>query len=106
MTELPWCKNKNKYLSEAQKILDEDHYGLEKVKNELGFLAVQKFKNERSNFVFSWSSRCGKTSLGKSIAKATNRKFIRISLGKLEMKQKYGGTEELILDLSQEKLSK
>ena len=58
----------------------EDHYGLEKVKERIiEFLAVQKnSKNERSNFMSSWSTRCRKMSLGKSIAKATNRKFKNI----------------------------
>ena len=65
MTELPWS-NKSKIntnLNDAQKILDEDHYGLEKVKERIiEFLAVQKknTKNERSHFMFSWSSRCWK----------------------------------------------
>ena len=56
MTELPWS-NKSKIntdLNNAQKILDEDHYGLEKVKERIiQFLAVQRIKNERSDFVFS-----------------------------------------------------
>ena len=70
-------------LSLAQKILDEDHYGLDKVEERIiEFLAVQKrIQNERSYTLFSWSSRCRVNFLGKSIAKATNRKFIRISLG-------------------------
>ena len=86
MTELPWS-NKSKIntdLKNAQKILDEDHYGLDKVKERIiEFLAVQKknTKNERTNFMFSWSTRSRKNFFGKSIAKATNRKFIRISLG-------------------------
>ena len=80
MTELPWS-NKSKIntdLKNAQKILYEDHYGLDKVKERIiEFLAVQKeFKDERTNFVFSRATGVGKTSLGKSIAKATNRKFI------------------------------
>ena len=62
MTELPWS-NKSKIntdLNNAQKILDEDHYGLDKVKERIiEFLAVQKeFKNERTNFVPSWPSGC------------------------------------------------
>ena len=86
MTELPWSEKTkiNTDLTSAQKILDEDHYGLEKVKERIiEFLAVQKknTKNERPNTLFSRPPGVGKTSLGKSIAKATNRKFIRISLG-------------------------
>ena len=64
MTEIPWStKTKiNTDLKTAQKILDEDHYGLDKVKERIiEFLAVQKeFKNERPNFMFSWSTWCGK----------------------------------------------
>ena len=62
MTELPWSNRSkiNSDLKNAQKILDEDHYGLEKVKERIiEFLAVQKeFKNERSNSMFGWSARC------------------------------------------------
>ena len=85
MTELPWS-NKSKIntdLNNAQKILDEDHYGLEKVKERI--IEFQQFKK---NTKMKGPILClvgppgvGKTSLGKSIAKATNRKFIRISLG-------------------------
>ena len=86
MTELPWS-NKSKIntdLNNAQKILDEDHYGLEKVKERIiEFLAVQKRMNKMKGPILCLVGPpgVGKTSLGKSIAKATNRKFIRISLG-------------------------
>ena len=86
MTELPWS-NKSKIntdLENAQKILDEDHYGLEKVKERIiEFLAVQKRIQKMRGPILCLVGPpgVGKTSLGKSIAKATNRKFIRISLG-------------------------
>ena len=86
MTELPWS-NKTKTntdLVNAQKILDEDHYGLEKVKERIiEFLAVQKRIQKMKGPILCLVGPpgVGKTSLGKSIAKATNRKFIRISLG-------------------------
>ena len=86
MTELPWSiKSKiNTDLKNAQKILDEDHYGLEKVKERIiEFLAVQKRIQKMKGPILCLVGPpgVGKTSLGKSIAKATNRKFIRISLG-------------------------
>ncbi len=86
MTELPWSvKSKiNTDLNNAQKILDEDHYGLEKVKERIiEFLAVQKRIQKMKGPILCLVGPpgVGKTSLGKSIAKATNRKFIRISLG-------------------------
>ena len=86
MTELPWStKSKiNTDLINAQKILDEDHYGLEKVKERIiEFLAVQKRIKKMKGPILCLVGPpgVGKTSLGKSIAKATNRKFIRISLG-------------------------
>ena len=86
MTELPWS-NKSKIntdLNNARKILDEDHYGLEKVKERIiEFLAVQKRIQKMKGPILCLVGPpgVGKTSLGKSIAKATNRKFIRISLG-------------------------
>jgi ATP-dependent Lon protease len=86
MTELPWS-NKSKVntdLKNAQKILDEDHFGLEKVKERIiEFLAVQKRIQKLKGPILCLVGPpgVGKTSLGKSIAKATGRKFIRISLG-------------------------
>ncbi len=86
MTEIPWSiKSKiNGDLKNAQKILDEDHYGLDKVKERImEFLAVQKRMQKMKGPILCLVGPpgVGKTSLGKSIAKATNRKFIRISLG-------------------------
>ncbi len=86
MTELPWSEKTkiNTDLASAQKILDEDHYGLEKVKERIiEFLAVQKRIQKMKGPILCLVGPpgVGKTSLGKSIAKATNRKFIRISLG-------------------------
>ncbi len=86
MTELPWSQKSkiNTDLKNAQKILDEDHYGLEKVKDRIiEFLAVQKRIQKMKGPILCLVGPpgVGKTSLGKSIAKATNRKFIRISLG-------------------------
>ena len=86
MTELPWSNRSkiNTDLNNAQKILDEDHYGLEKVKERIiEFLAVQKRIQKLKGPILCLVGPpgVGKTSLGKSIAKATNRKFIRISLG-------------------------
>jgi ATP-dependent Lon protease len=86
MTELPWS-NKSKInndLKNAQKILDEDHFGLDKVKERIiEFLAVQKRIQKLKGPILCLVGPpgVGKTSLGKSIAKATGRKFIRISLG-------------------------
>ena len=85
MTELPWGKSKvNNDLKNAQKTLDEDHFGLEKVKERIiEFLAVQKRVKKLKGPILCLVGPpgVGKTSLGKSIAKATGRKFIRISLG-------------------------
>ena len=86
MTELPWSsKSKiNTDLRDAQKTLDSDHFGLEKVKERIiEFLAVQKRIKKMKGPILCLVGPpgVGKTSLGKSIAKATGRKFIRISLG-------------------------
>ncbi len=86
LVELPWSrKSKIKInIKKAKKILDEDHYGLEKAKERvLEFLAVQKLvgKIKGSILCFIGPPGTGKTSIGKSIARATDRKFFRMSLG-------------------------
>jgi ATP-dependent Lon protease len=87
MVELPWFnkdKKENLSIVEAKKILDEDHYGLEKVKERiLEYLAVQKRVGKIKGAILCLVGPpgVGKTSLGKSIARATGRKFVRMSLG-------------------------
>ena len=83
---VPWVKRTRnlKNLNAAEKILDADHYGLEKVKERiLEYLAVQKRvrKNKGPILCLVGPPGVGKTSLGRSVARATNRKFIRMSLG-------------------------
>jgi ATP-dependent Lon protease len=86
MLSIPWKKNTKvkKDLNQAKKILDEDHYGLEKVKDRiLEYLAVQQRMRKVKGPILCLVGPpgVGKTSLGKSIARATGRKFIRMSLG-------------------------
>jgi ATP-dependent protease La len=86
LIELPWSVESRSAIdiAEARRILDEDHYGLEKIKRRiLEFLAVQKLSPEgRSPILcFVGPPGVGKTSLGQSIARATGRKFVRASLG-------------------------
>ena len=83
---VPWKKHSriSKDLAKAHKILDHDHYGLEKVKDRiLEYLAVQQRvkKSKAAILCLVGPPGVGKTSLGKSIARATNRKFLRMSLG-------------------------
>ncbi len=102
MVELPWSEitEDNLSIPRAREVLDEDHYGLQDVKERiLEFLAVRKLRKEREGEIedtyeddirqiregvilcFVGPPGVGKTSLGRSIARAMNRKFIRISLG-------------------------
>ncbi len=86
LVNLPWKKKTkiSKDLIEAQRILDEDHYGLEKVKERIvEYLAVQQRvdKLKAPILCLVGPPGVGKTSLGQSIAKAINRKFVRVALG-------------------------
>ncbi len=86
LIDLPWAKQTKDKLSikQAHKILEEDHYDLEKVKERiLEYLAVRKLKKKMKGPIlcFVGPPGVGKTSLGRSIARALGRKFVRISLG-------------------------
>ncbi|MFN4123105.1 MAG: endopeptidase La [Flavobacteriales bacterium] len=86
LIELPWNEftDDNFDLKRAQKILDDDHYGLEKVKERImEYLAVLKLKGDMRSPIlcFYGPPGVGKTSLGKSIAKALGRSYVRVSLG-------------------------
>ncbi len=86
MTSIPW-NNRSKVktdLAKAEEVLDHDHYGLEKVKERIvEYLAVQKRMNKLKGPILCLVGPpgVGKTSLGKSIAEATGREFVRVSLG-------------------------
>jgi ATP-dependent Lon protease len=84
--DMPWSeKTENKYtLKESETILEEDHYGLKSVKERIiEYLAVQTLvkKNKGSILCLVGPPGVGKTSIAKSVARATNRKFVRMSLG-------------------------
>lgn len=88
MVALPWSKSTvdNLNLQHVQEVLDEDHYGLDKIKKRIiEFLAVRKVKTNgpvrQPILCFYGPPGVGKTSLGRSIARAIDRKFVRISLG-------------------------
>ena len=91
LISLPWASRseETRDISRAEEILNEDHYGLEKIKERiLEFLAVRQLLSKAESEVTQGSTICfvgppgvGKTSLGKSIARATGRKFVRHSLG-------------------------
>jgi ATP-dependent Lon protease len=86
LTELPWSviSEDRINIAEARRILDEDHYGLPKIKQRiLEYLAVRKLnpRGKSPILCFVGPPGVGKTSLGHSIAKATSRKFVRVSLG-------------------------
>jgi ATP-dependent Lon protease len=86
LVEIPWSKSSRDSLDiiRAEKILNEDHFYLDKIKERiLEFLSVRKLKKKMKGPIlcFVGPPGVGKTSLGKSIARAMNRKFVRISLG-------------------------
>jgi ATP-dependent Lon protease len=86
LTELPWAVETEDRieLAEARRILDHDHFGLDKVKRRiLEYLAVRKLNPQGKSPIlcFVGPPGVGKTSLGQSIARATGRKFVRVSLG-------------------------
>lgn len=86
LVELPWAEytKDNLDLAHARKVLDNDHYGLEKVKERIiEYLAVLKLKGDMKSPILCLYGPpgVGKTSLGKSVAKALGRKYVRISLG-------------------------
>ena len=86
LINVPWKEASEEIndLNEAEKVLNEDHYGLEKIKERiLEYLAVRQLvKNPKGTILcFVGAPGVGKTSLGKSIANATGRKFVRLSLG-------------------------
>jgi ATP-dependent Lon protease len=84
--DLPWttATDDNLDIAEVRRVLDEDHYGLEKVKKRIvEYLAVRKLKKDKKGPILCLLGPpgVGKTSLGKSIARALGRKFVRVSLG-------------------------
>ena len=86
MTDLPWSRSSvdNLDLQKAEQVLNEDHYGLEKVKDRIiEALAVRKLKEKPKGPILCLVGPpgVGKTSLGRSIARALDRKFVRLSLG-------------------------
>jgi ATP-dependent Lon protease len=86
IADLPWTKRSedNLDIENARQILDADHYGLQKIKKRiLEYLAVRKLKNDMRGPIlcFVGPPGVGKTSLGQSIARSVNRKFVRLSLG-------------------------
>jgi ATP-dependent protease La len=88
MTDLPWSEHSkdNLNLQKAEKVLDEDHFGLERVKERMiEALAVRKLRKKPKGSILCLVGPpgVGKTSLGRSVARALNRKFVRLSLGGL-----------------------
>jgi len=88
LLDLPWdyCSTDDLDIKNAERVLNEDHYGLEKVKDRiLEYLAVLKLKGDMKSPIICLYGPpgVGKTSLGKSIARALNRKYVRMSLGGL-----------------------
>ena len=89
LVELPWMTTTTDYLdlSMARRVLDEDHYGLEQIKERiLEYLGVRKLREQMRGPIlcFVGPPGVGKTSLGQSIARALGRKFVRLSLGGIQ----------------------
>ncbi|MEM9194589.1 MAG: endopeptidase La, partial [Myxococcota bacterium] len=86
LADLPWSKSSPDRLNvaDARRVLDEDHHGLDKIKRRiLEYIAVRKLRSDKKGPIlcFVGPPGVGKTSLGRSIARATGREFVRISLG-------------------------
>ncbi|WP_428267309.1 endopeptidase La [Haliangium sp.] len=86
LVELPWAVGTEDHiqLDEVRKVLNEDHYDLEKVKKRIvEYMAVRKLKNDKKGPILCLAGPpgVGKTSLGRSVARAIGRKFVRVSLG-------------------------
>ena len=97
LIELPWSLPEEKPIdiAEARRILDEDHYGLEKIKSRIiEYLAVRKLAPEGKAPIlcFVGPPGVGKTSLGQSIARAMERPFVRVSLGGVHDEAEIRGT--------------
>src|SRR3546814_11263553 len=108
MLSLPWGKKSKvkKDIGAAQTILDEDHYGLEKVKDRIvEYLAVQARTNKLKGPILCLVGPpgVGKTSLGRSIARATGREFIRPSLGGVRDGAEIRGPRRTSLGSSEER---
>jgi len=105
MVDIPWSEKSDEKtdLAFAREILDEDHFDLSKIKERiLEHLAVRSLKGGKVKgpiLCFSGPPGVGKTSLGKSIAKATGREFVRISLGGVKDESEIRGHRQLMLEL-------